>query len=128
MITMPGYAKDVFEITDTDVTIPVREEVPPTVPGKRVSYRYTAPSTSVLAVSKFDSIELIVGRNVSEQVLKNVLGFGIKSKKTLKISRCEVLGNLREVDRMVTLCNDVIKSQRGVLEDFLTAGQDADDE
>lgn len=124
MISVPGFRKNVFEITNDEVKVPAKVKDTTKTPTTKPSYRYEAPSTSVLAVSTDENIEIVAGRLVSEQTLKNVLGFGIKSKKPLVILRCEVLGNLREVDRMITLCNDIIKSQSGLLEDYLLDNED----
>ena len=128
MITVPGFLKNVFEITDMEVNIPMKKEYPPIGPGKKPIFKYVAPSTSVLVVVKTEEIELVIGRKVSEQVLNNVLGFGIKSKKYLKLSLCEGLSNLQSADRMVALCNDILREQQGIVEEYLLPELDSDEE
>ena len=127
MITVPGWLKDVFEITEEGVTFPERQVLPLTIPGK-VKYRHVAPSTSILAVVKYDEIEVVVGHTVSEQTLKNALGFGLKSKKYLKILKCEGLSNLRSVDTMIALGNNIIKEQRGLTDDIPKIVLDSEEE
>jgi hypothetical protein len=117
MITVPGWLKNTFEITESDVVFPERQVLPPTATRKN-RFQHVAPSTSVLAVVKNDEIELVVGHAVTEQTLKNVLGFGLKNRKFLKISKCEGLGNLRSVDQMIALANDIIKEQRCLTDDI----------
>jgi hypothetical protein len=127
MITVPGWLKDVFEITEEGVTFPERQVLPQTTPGK-VKHQHVAPSTSILAVVKYDEIELVVGHTVSEQTLKNALGFGLKSKKYLKILKCEGLSNLRSVDTMIALGNNIIKEQRGLTDDIPKIVLDSEEE
>lgn len=114
MISLPGKVSTVFEIQDTDVVVPEKVTTESSFkPGKMIS-KYVAPSTSVLVNVKEKELELIIGRNVSERVLRNVLGFGLKSKKPMKILKCEVLSNLRDFDRMVVLCNSIIQQQEEI--------------
>ncbi len=117
MITVPGWLKNVFEITENDITFPERQVLPPTAARKN-RFQHVAPSTSILAVVKYDEIELVVGHAVTEQTQKNVLGFGLKSRKYLKILKCEGLSNLRSVDQMIALGNNIIKEQRGLTDDI----------
>jgi hypothetical protein len=117
MITVPGWLKNVYEITAEEVTFPSRELLPQIIPGKN-RFQFVAPSTSILAVVKFDEIELVVGHAVDEQTLKNALGFGLKSRKFLKILKCEGLSSLRSVDSMIALGNNIIKEQRGLTDDI----------
>ena len=117
MITVPGWLKNVFEITENDITFPERQALPPTAARKN-RFQHVAPSTSILAVVKYDEIELVVGHAVTERTLKNVLGFGLKSRKYLKILKCEGLSNLRSVDQMIALGNNIIKEQRGLTDDI----------
>lgn len=126
MITLPGNTGTVFEIQDSDVRIPEKvTNASPFHPGKTIS-KYVAPSTSVLVNVKEKEIDLTIGRDASPRVLKNVLGFGLKTKKPMKILKCEVLNNLREFDRMVVLCNSIIEQQTDV--DIETFFQSDDDE
>jgi hypothetical protein len=118
MITIPGFLKDVFEIREDTVVFPEKEVFAPAAPGKRENVKFVAPSTSVLAIVTYNEIKLVIGRKVSEQTLKNVLGFGIKNKKPLTIWRCEALSNLQAVDRMVVLCNYTVAQQQGITDDI----------
>jgi hypothetical protein len=118
MITVPGWLPHVFEVTADDLTVPVKQALPRGIFDKKTKYIYTAPSTSILITVKQDDIELVVGRSVSEQTLKNVLGFAIKNRKYLTILKCEGLSNLRSVDQMVALGNNIIKEQRGLTDDI----------
>lgn len=126
MITASGFLPNVFEITDSEIKLPDKQEFPPQSPGKRPISKYVAPSTSILAIVNNKEVELVVGREITELTLQNVMGFGIKHRKPLKISKCEVLSNLRIVDRMVVLCNDILKSQEPSIEDILYSDSEDD--
>jgi hypothetical protein len=119
MIQVPGFFKEVYEITSTEFKKPELKVLPidprPTNRGRTV---YEAPSTSVLVVSEEGVIKLVVGRHVADATLKNVLGYAIKQRKPLEIMRCEVLSNLRQIDDMVALCNKIIKEQDATLDEI----------
>ena len=122
MITVPGFipgAPTVWEIGPDGFKKPEKAEFPNTIdPTKKPVTRYVAQSSSVLLVEKIATIEITVGRFVTEDVLKNVMGYAMKQGKTLEITKCENLDNLREVDRMVVLCNEFVKFAEPKLEDI----------
>jgi hypothetical protein len=75
-------------------------------PTDKPHKRYVAESDSVLLIERSHKIEFIVGRLVSEDVLKNVLGYAMKQKKFLDLRQCETLDLLRAADRTAVLCNN----------------------
>lgn len=155
MIVLPGWRKDVFEITENDVklaerqllnpdTVVEEEKVEEVKPAKKTSSRkqrtpagpspakqksqYVAPSTSVLAAIRNDEIELVIGHAVSTVTLQTVLGFGLKNRKLFRILKCEGLSILGSVDRMIALGNSIIKEQRSLTDDIPIAVSDDEEE
>ena len=125
MITLPGKSGIVFEIQDCDVRVPDKVTSPSPFDPAKTTTKYVAPSTGVLVNVRDNEIYLTIGKDASERVLKNVLGFGLKTKKPMKILKCEVISNLREFDRMVVLCNSIIEQQTDVdLETFFNTDDD----
>lgn len=114
MIAFPGKVTTVFEIQASDMIVPEKVTSESSFQKGKMISKYVAPSTSVLVNVKEKELELIIGRDASDRVLKNVLGFALKSKKPLKILKCEVLSNLRDFDRMVVLCNSIIRQQEEI--------------
>ena len=113
MIQCPCY-RNVYEITETEFKAPTKTVVPD--PPNRAVYQ--APSTSVLVMFEEGRIKIVVGRQVTDKTLKNVLGYAIKMKTPLEILRLEVLSNLRQVDDMVALCNKILKEQDTTLDEL----------
>lgn len=116
MITLPGFLKNVFEITKDEFKEPEKKLV--TSFGKQ-SLMYTAPSSSILLVVGKRTIELVIGRQVTDRTLQNMLGYGLKNKKPLKILRCELLNNLQTVDQMITLCNKILEQTDTTIEELV---------
>lgn len=121
MITVPGFnpgAKAVWELGPDGLKAPQKAEFPNNDPKKKPVTRYVAQSDSVLLIEDSSKITLTVGRFVDESVLKNVMGYAMKVGKTLEIAKCESLDNLRDVDRMVVLCNQFVEFNRPGLNDI----------
>jgi hypothetical protein len=119
MITVPGSYKEVFEITATEIKIPDKQDIPSLITGQKPIKKWTAPSTSIIVVhNRSNEIELTVGRAITPDVVKNCIRYLIKNQKIVVISKCEVINSLREIDRMVVLCNDILKNQQSLLEEL----------
>lgn len=121
MITLSGRLKDVYEISEVDIKVPQIQELE--LFGK-MQKMYVSPSNSVLAHITKEEVEFVVGREASKTTLKNAVSFGAKCKLPLKVLKCEVLSNLREIDRMVVLVNSLLGDKDELTLEFIARSLD----
>lgn len=78
--------------------------------GKRVGkvFLYEAPDNSIIIHVGSTYLHVIVGRNVTAPVLKNLVSIAMTHKKPVKLEVCENLKNLHMVDQTILRINEYL--------------------
>ena len=113
MIIVPGWVQGAvafYEVGPGTFEIPEKKKFESEYSKKGYVERYVAKSTSAILVEMKDTIHITVGNEVTDNVLKNIMGYALKQRKPLALDRCETLSVLRAVDDMVMLCNGYMEA------------------
>ncbi len=69
---------------------------------------YTAPSDCIIVHIGSTYLHLTVGRDITQEVLKNLISVALKQKKPVKLESCESLKNLQAVDQVILKINEYL--------------------
>jgi hypothetical protein len=76
--------------------------------GKRVgrTNEYTAPSDCIIVHIGSTYLHISVGKDITQESLKNLINVALKQKKPVKLESCESLKNLQAVDQVIMRINE----------------------
>jgi len=69
---------------------------------------YSAPSDCIIAHIGSTYLHISVGRDITQEVLKNLISVALKQKKPVKLESCESLKNLQTVDQVILKINEYL--------------------
>lgn len=72
------------------------------------SYEYTAPSDCIILHIGSTFLHVTVGKDITPDVLKNLMHVALKHKKPVKLISCESLKNLQAVDQVILRINEYL--------------------
>ena len=109
MITLRTFRGPVYLISENGI------DIQPNVSDTKLK-KYEGPSNSIL-IEVFEEdgdprnnrLEIVIGKDVTPSLFKSVLGFAFLQRKRIVIRSSELLSNLYEIDKMISVANSFLE-------------------